>query len=89
MGVPVGIFMSNKHNATGTWHVRPNDNKSIAVGNVLLSEAFFRKYGLDREISKFKCKGVDLAKLAELMVAYKLGDNFSILRAHEFMMEPA
>ena len=39
---------------------------------MLLSEAFFRKYGLDREIKKLKAKGIDLSKLAELMVAYKL-----------------
>ena len=31
---------------------------------------------------------MDLAKLAELMVAYKLGDNFSIFKDHEFIMEP-
>ena len=80
--------MSSKK-ATGTWRVKPNDNKSVAIGNVLLSEAFFKKYRLDREISSLKSKGVDLAKLAELLVAYKLGDNFSILRAHEFVMEPA
>ena len=41
--------MSSKK-ATGTWRVKPNDNKSVAIGNVLLSEAFFKKYGLDREI---------------------------------------
>ena len=41
------------------------DNKSIAIGNVLLSEAFFRKYGLDREISKLKAKCIDLAKPAD------------------------
>jgi arsenate reductase-like glutaredoxin family protein len=65
--------MSCKHKATGTWRIKPNGNKSVAVGNVLLSEAFFRKYGLDREIRKLKAKGIDLSKLAELMVAYKLG----------------
>ena len=70
--------MSSKK-ATGTWRVKPNDNKSVAIGNVLLSEAFFKKYGLDREISSLESKGVELAKLAELLVAYKLGDNFSIL----------
>ena len=72
----------------GTWRIKPNDNKSIAIGNVLLSEAFFRRYGLDRVISDLKTKGVDLSKLAELMVAYKRGDNFSIFKAHEFIMEP-
>lgn len=53
-----------------------------------MSEAFFRKYGLEKKISGFKSKGIDLGRLAELLVAYKLGDNFSILRAHDFIMQP-
>ena len=52
--------MSSKHRATGTWRIKPNDNKSVAIGNVLLSEAFFRKYGLDRVISDLKTKGIDI-----------------------------
>ncbi len=80
--------MSSKK-AMGTWCVKPNDNKSVTIGNVLLSEAFFKKYRLDREISSLKSEGVDLAKLAELLVAYKLGDNYGILRDHEFLMEPS
>lgn len=42
--------MSCKHKATGTWRVKPNGNKSVAVGNVLLSEAF----GVIPEV--FRCK---------------------------------
>ena len=81
--------MSSKHRVTGTWRIRPNDNKSVAIGNVLLSEAFFRKYGLDRAISGLKAKGIDPSKLAEPMVAYRLGNDFSTFKAHEFIMEPA
>jgi len=80
--------MSQKHRTKGTWQIRPNENISISIGNAILSEAFFRKYGLDKVISGFKKKGTDLGKLAELLVAYKLGDNFSILKAHEFIMQP-
>jgi transposase len=80
--------MSHKHKAAGTWSVRPNGNISVPIGNAVLSEAFFRKYGLEDIISGLKKKGTDLGKLAELLVAYKLGDNFSILRAHEFIMQP-
>jgi len=87
-GVPACLFMSCKQKATGTWSIRQNENISIPIGNAVLSEAFFRKYGLDTVISKFKKKGTDLGRLAELLVAYKLGDNFSILRAHDFIMQP-
>lgn len=80
--------MSQKHKATGTWQIRPNENISIPIGSAVLAEAFFRKYGLDRVISGLKKKGTDLGKLAELLVAYKLGDNFSILKVHEFITRP-
>ncbi|MBE6521436.1 MAG: hypothetical protein E7Z68_10170 [Thermoplasmata archaeon] len=83
---PEGFMFSKT--ATGTWRVRPNDNKSVVIGNVLLLEAFFKKYGLDREISSLKFKGVNLAKLAELFWFTSL-DSFSILRAHEFVKELA
>jgi len=43
---------------------------------------------LDRFISGLKTKAVDLSKLTELMIAYKLGYNYSIFGAHEFMMDP-
>ena len=35
-----------------------------------------------------KKKGADLGKLTELLVAYKLGDIFSILKARNFIMQP-
>ena len=80
--------MSCKHRTKRTWTIRPNENISVLIGNAVLSEAFFRKYGLDKVISGFKKKGTDLGRLAELLGAYKLGDNFSILKAHEFIMRP-
>lgn len=51
------------------------------------AQAFFERFGLDDIIRTFKTKGTDLAKLAELMVGYKVGDNFSILRCHDFAMQ--
>ena len=80
--------MSSKPKTKGTWSIKRNKNISIPIGNAVLSEAFFRKYALDKVISKLKKKGTDLGKLAELLVAYKLGDNFSILKAHDFIMQP-
>jgi len=78
--------MSYKHRTKGTWQIRPNENISIPIGKARLAEALFRKYGLDRLISGFKKKGTDLEKLAELLMAYKLGDNFSIHKAHGFII---
>ena len=35
-----------------------------------------------------KKKGVDLGKLTKQLGAYKLKDKFSILKAHDFIMQP-
>ena len=70
-----------------TSEVRVNENKSVPIGNIILTEAFFERFGLYGLIRGMKAKGVDLGKLAEMMTAYKLGDNFSILRCHEFSMQ--
>ena len=79
--------MFSKQRTKGTWSIKHNKNISIPIGNAILSEAFFKKYGLNKVISKLKKKGTDLGKLTELLVAYKLGDNFSILKAHDFIMQ--
>ena len=71
-----------------TFQIKRNDNLSVPIGNLVWAQAFFERFGLDEVVRAFKTKGTDLAKLAEAMVAYKAGDNFSILRCHEFMMQP-
>ena len=71
-----------------TFEIKANRNLSIPIGNLLWTEAFFEHFGLYDIIRVLKSKGTDLGKLAELMVAYKVGDNFSILRCHGFAMSP-
>jgi len=71
-----------------TFEINVNRNLSVPIGNVLWTEAFFEHFGLYDLISGLKSKGTDLGKLAELMVAYKTGDNFSILRCHELATSP-
>ena len=63
-----------KQNRCRTFQIKRNDNLSVPIGNLVWAQAF-------------KTKGTDLAKLTEAMVAYKAGDNFSILRCHEFTMQ--
>lgn len=78
----------HKQSRLRTSEIKTNRNLSVPIGNVLWSEAFFEHFGLYGLIRGMKSKGTDLGKLAELMVAYKAGDNFSILRCHEFAMSP-
>ena len=37
---------------------------------------------------KHNRNGTDLEKFTELLIAYKLEDNFSISKSHEFIMQP-
>ncbi len=75
-----------KQNHFRTSEIRSNDNISVPIGNILLTEAFFDRFGLYDLIKGLKTKGVDMGKLTEALVAYKLGDNFSVLKCHEFIM---
>jgi len=45
--------------------------------------------GLNDIIGRHTSKGIDLDALVRGMLAYKLGDNFSVLRAGEWMNSPA
>lgn len=70
-----------------TFQIKHNYNLSVPIGNLIWTQAFFERFGLDKVVRAFKTKGTDLTKLAEAMVAYKVGDNFSILRCHDFVMQ--
>ena len=78
----------HKQTRLRTSEIKTNSNLSVPIGNVLWTEAFFEHFGLYDIIKGMKTKGIDLRKLAQLMVAYKTGDNFSILRCHEYAMSP-
>ena len=70
-----------------TFRVKHNDNLSVPIGSLVWAQAFFERFGLDGIIRTLKTMGTDLAKLTEVMVAYKARDNFSILCCHGFMMQ--
>ena len=80
-------FMT-KQTRLRTSEIRVNKNLSVPIGNLFWTEAFFEHFGLYDHIRGMKSKGTDLGKLAELMVSYKTGDNFSILRCHEYALSP-
>lgn len=71
-----------------TSELKANGDLSVPIGNLLWTEEFFARFGLDGVIAGLKSKGTALDRLAELMVAYKAGDNFSILRCRDFAMKP-
>jgi len=72
-----------------TAQLTPNENKSFAIGTVLMVDDWYERLGLNDIIGRHKSKGIDLDALVRGMLAYKLGDNFSVLRAGEWLNSPA
>jgi transposase len=58
--------------------IERNDNKSIAIGTIRAVRIYSERLGLRQALAPFKSKGVELHKLIEALVAYKLVENFSI-----------
>jgi transposase len=72
-----------------TISIAPNENKSFAIGTVLLVDDWYERLGLPGIIGRHKRKGIDLDALVRGMLAYKLGENFSVFRAGEWIGSPA
>ena len=72
-----------------TAQLTPNENKSFAIGTVLMVDDWYERLGLNDIIGRHKSKGIDLDALVRGMLAYKLGDNFSVLRAEVWLKSPA
>jgi len=56
---------------------------------MLMVDDLYDRLGLSSVIRPMKAKGVDLDALTRALLAYKLGDNHSILRAGEWLNSPA
>jgi transposase len=58
--------------------IEVNKNKSIAIGTIRAVLIYSERSGLREALGPFKSKGVELHRLIEALVAYKLVENFSI-----------
>ena len=71
-----------------TAQLTPNENKSFPIGPVLMVDEMYEKMSLSDVIGPLKTKGIPLDALVRGMLAYKLGDNFSVLQASEWLNQP-
>ena len=71
-----------------TWSLTPNANKSFSVGTMLFIDEMYERLHLPAAIGRLKDKGVPMDALVKGMLTYKLGENFSILQASEWMNRP-
>jgi transposase len=68
-----------------TTQLTPNENKSFSVGTMLMVDDWYERLNLAAVIGRHKDRGFSLDVLVRGMLAYKLGDNFSVLRAGEWL----
>jgi transposase len=71
-----------------TLRITPTPHISFPIGPLLLSEKMFNTLELSSLFSPLKKKGIDICTLIKSLPAYKLSDNFSIKRAHSWLMQP-
>lgn len=68
-----------------TYEIVPNNNISFPIGTILAVEKFYDILNFSTVFSKHKQRGIDINKLLKALVSYKLTDNFSIKKAHQWI----
>ena len=69
----------------GTYEIVPNLNISFPIGTIYAVEKLYHVLNCGEIFGKHKKNGIDINKLLKALVSYKLNDNFSIKRAHEWI----
>ena len=71
-----------------TYEVEPNENISFPIGTIFLVGRLYEILNFSDIFGKHKKHGIDINKLLKALVSYKLTDNFSITRSHEWIHRP-
>jgi transposase len=80
--------VSSKQQKLRTDQLTPNANNSFPIGTLLMVDGWYEKLGLEAVIGPLKSKGIAADALVRGMLAYKLGENFSVLQASEWLNRP-
>jgi transposase len=73
------------HKKPRTYEIVPNQNISFPIGTINTVENLYRVLNCNAIFGKHKKNGIDINKLLKSLLSYKLNDNFSIKRAHEWI----
>ncbi|WP_232222068.1 hypothetical protein [Methanococcoides burtonii] len=68
-----------------TYEIVPNTNISFPIGTILTVEKLYDALDFLTVFGKHKKHGIDINRLLKALVSYKLTDNFSIKKAHEWI----
>ena len=65
--------------------IEPNENISFPIGTIFFVERLYGILNFRDVFGKHKTRGVDINNLLHALVSYKMTDNFSIKRCHEWI----
>jgi transposase len=68
-----------------TYEVTPNENICFPIGTILAVDQFYDLLDFSTIFGKHKKKGTDINNLLKALVSYKLTENFSMKRAHQWI----
>ena len=68
-----------------TYDIIPNDNICFPIGTILTVNQLYDILDLPTVFGKHKKYGIDINDLLKALVSYKLTDNFSISKAHDWI----
>jgi transposase len=68
-----------------THEIVPNQNISFPIGTIYAVEKLYQVLNYGDIFGKHKKNGIDINRLLKALISYKLSQNFSIKRAHEWI----
>ena len=68
-----------------TKDIEPNENISFPIGTIFLVGKLYEVLNFGDIFGKHKTKGIDINQLLRALISYKLTDNFSIKRSHDWI----
>lgn len=68
-----------------TYDIIPNENICFPIGTILAVNQFYDILDFSTVFGKHKKHGIDINNLLKALVSYKLTDNFSINKAHDWI----
>lgn len=71
-----------------TKELEPNENISFPIGTIFLVDNLYEVLNFCDIFGKHKTRGIDINSLLRALISYKLTDNFSIKRSHEWINRP-
>lgn len=71
-----------------TIELEPNENISFPIGTIFLVNQLYEVLNFCDIFGKHKTRGIDINNLLRALISYKLTDNFSIKRSHDWINRP-